>query len=96
MLVAQDSLLVTDSVSAAAIADRLYLQVSTSQNAEWSRELARLLSADGYPARVIDPTAADDGFRVVVGPYPTRAEAEEVGRKLGRPYFILTNPTIRD
>jgi hypothetical protein len=26
---------------------------------------------------------------VVVGPYPTRAVAEEAGRRLGRPYFVV-------
>lgn len=96
VLVAQDSLLVGDSLAAVSRADQLFLQVSTSQNAEWSRELARLLSAGGHPARVLDPVAVDEGFRVVVGPYSTREEAEEVGRRLGRPYFILTNPPIRE
>jgi hypothetical protein len=95
VLVAQDSLLVADSAAAAAArADQLYLQVSSSQNPEWSRELARQLDGAGYPARVLEPVSADDGYRVVVGPYPTRDEAAEVGRRLGRPYFILTNPPI--
>lgn len=92
-LATQDSLLVTDSV-AAGPADRLYLQVSHSQNSEWSRDFARRLTADGYPARVLDPAQPDDGYRVVVGPYPDRARAEEAGRRLDRPYFILTNPPI--
>lgn len=95
LLVLQDSLLVTDSQTVASSGDRLFLQVSSSQNADWSKELAKQLSAGGYPARVLDPTTADDGYRVVIGPYRTREAAEEVGRKLGRPYFILTNPPIR-
>ncbi|MEZ4586997.1 MAG: SPOR domain-containing protein [Gemmatimonadales bacterium] len=96
VLVRQDSLLLTDSSTAAPArpTDALYLQVSSSQNPDWSRELARQLTGAGYPARVLDPNTADEGFRVVVGPYPTRPEAEEVGRQLGRPYFILSNPPI--
>jgi hypothetical protein len=92
--VAQDSLLGRDTTAAPLATDRLYLQVSSSQNVEWSRELARQLSGAGYPARVLEPTTVDEGYRVVVGPYSTREEAEETGRKLGRPYFILTNPPI--
>lgn len=97
VLVAQDSLLVSDTAAAAPAveADQLYLQVSSSQNQDWSRELARQLDAAGFPARVLQPGSVDDGYRVVVGPYATREEAEDVGRKLGRPYFVLTNPRIR-
>jgi hypothetical protein len=95
LLVVQDSLLVVDS-SAKAGAERLYLQVSSSQNADWSKELTKQLTAGGYPARVLDPTNTDDGYRVVIGPYGTRDAAEEAGRKLGRPFFILTNPPLRN
>jgi SPOR domain len=95
VLVAQDSALAPDTTSSPTPVDQLYLQVSSSQNPAWSREFAKQLSGAGYPARVLEPTTVDDGYRVVVGPYATRAEAEEVGRKLGRPYFILTNPPKR-
>jgi hypothetical protein len=95
VLVAQDSLLVTDSVVASTAVDRIFLQVSSSQNADWSKEYARQLTAAGYPAQVLTPGSADEGYRVVVGPYGTREAAEETGRRLGRPYFILTNPAIR-
>lgn len=93
-LVAQDSALAPDSQSVAP-ADRLYLQVSSSQNADWSKEFARQLNGAGYPTRVLDPTTPDEGYRVVVGPFGTREAAEETGRKLARPYFILTNPPIK-
>jgi hypothetical protein len=95
LLVRQDSLLRPDSVPGVPAGDRLYLQVSSSQNPEWSKELAKQLTAAGYPARVLEPSTADDGYRVVIGPYPRREEAEEIGRRLGRPYFVLTNPPIR-
>ncbi len=68
----------------------LYLQVSSSQNAEWARAFADQLKQGGFPARVIDPAKEDEAFRVVVGPYPTREEADATGRRLGRPYFVIT------
>jgi hypothetical protein len=95
-LVSQDSLLArTDTAATVESTDQLYLQVSSSQNLEWSRELAKQLTGAGYPARVLEPTTPDEGYRVVVGPYASREEAQETGRKLGRPYFVLTNPKIR-
>ena len=93
-LVAQDSALAPDSQSVAP-ADRLFLQISSSQNADWSKEFAKQLNDGGYPARVLDPTTPDEGYRVVVGPFGTREAAEETGRKLARPYFVLTNPRIK-
>ncbi len=66
----------------------LYVQVSTSQNEAWSAEMAQQLSRAGLAARVLPPKAPDDGYRVVLGPYPTRAQAEAIGRKLGRPFWI--------
>jgi cell division protein FtsN len=62
--------------------------VSSSQNRSWSAELARQLEQQGLPAKVLDPRPGEDGFRVVIGPYQSRDEAEATGRRLGRPYFI--------
>jgi len=66
----------------------LYVQVSTSQNESWSSGLAQQLSRAGLAAKVLPPHTPDDGYRVVLGPYSTRAQAEEIGRKLGRPFWI--------
>jgi hypothetical protein len=77
----------TDSAGAAPD-NRVYLQVSSSQNKAWSTELARQLEQQGLPASVLDPHSPDEGFRVVLGPYPTREAAESTGRRLGRPFFI--------
>jgi hypothetical protein len=66
----------------------LYVQVSTSQNPEWSNRLAQDLTRAGLEARVLPPQQPDDGYRVVLGPYPTRAQAEATGRRLGRPFWI--------
>ena len=73
-----------DSVTSGEV----FLQVSSSQNKAWAAELASQLSTAGLPARVIDPPAGEEGFRVVLGPYPTREAAESAGRRLGRPFFI--------
>ena len=66
----------------------LYVQVSTSQNPEWSGHLADDLSRAGMAARVLAPQHPDDGYRVVLGPFATRAQAEATGRRLGRPFWI--------
>jgi hypothetical protein len=67
---------------------QMYVQVSTSQNEAWSSEMAQQLTRAGLAARVLEPHNPDDGYRVVLGPYPTRAQAEAIGRKLGRPFWI--------
>ena len=66
----------------------VYLQVSSSQNPAWARDLAGQLRDAGLPASVLEPTGPDEGYRVVLGPYASRDEAEAAGRKLGRPFFI--------
>jgi hypothetical protein len=66
----------------------LYVQVSVSQNQTWSEQMAQQLTRAGLAAKVLPPTTADEGFRVVLGPYTTRTQAEAIGRKLGRPYWI--------
>jgi len=66
----------------------LYVQVSVSQNQDWSTEMAQQLTRAGLAARVLPPAHPDDGYRVVLGPYPTREQAEAIGRKLGRPFWI--------
>jgi hypothetical protein len=76
------------AADSAAGAEILYVQVSVSRNIAWSNEMAQQLSRAGLTARVLPPTRPDEGYRVVLGPYRTRAEAEAIGRKLGRPYWI--------
>lgn len=66
----------------------LYVQVSVSQNQLWSTENAQQLIRAGLPAQVLAPRSPEDGYRVVLGPYQTRDEAEAMGRKLGRPFWI--------
>ena len=73
----------------ASPADRIWVQVSVSQNERWARDLAGELARAGYRARVIAPQALGAGWRVVVGPYPTRVAADSAARTLGRPYWIV-------
>ncbi len=69
-----------------------FLQISSSQSPVWARELADQLVKDGLRATVWRPTGLTDGYRVVIGPFDTRDQAEEAGRGLGRPYFTVTGP----
>jgi len=56
--------------------------------------MAQQLSRAGLAARVLAPQAgSDEGYRVVLGPYPTRTQAEAIGRKLGRPFWIYQPTT---
>jgi hypothetical protein len=85
---AADSTAAESASEADSTDTRVYLQVSSSQNKDWSAELARQLEQQGLPAKVLDPRAGEEGYRVVLGPYPTRETAESTGRRLGRPFFI--------
>ncbi len=71
-------------------ASSVYLQVASSQNQDWANAFAQQLKDGGFPAKLLNPKAAGDPYRVVIGPYATRDEADAVGRRLGRPYFLLT------
>lgn len=70
----------------------VYVQVSSSQNIEWARALVAQLKDGGFPAMVLgaDSNAAEAGYRVVVGPYPSRDAADSIGKRLNRPYFLIT------
>jgi hypothetical protein len=74
----------------AAASAAVYLQVASSQNVDWANAFAQQLKEGGFPARRLNPKAAGEPFRVVIGPYATRDEADAVGRRLGRPYFLLS------
>ena len=58
-----------------------------------AREMAGAIRVDGKSAHVVP--AVREGvtiFRVVLGPYSTRAEAERAGRTSGRPYWVYEGP----
>jgi hypothetical protein len=88
--VATDSLAPAEGDTAQAASGAIFIQVSSSQNEGYARALARQLAEIGFRTRVRDPQVEGDGFKVLVGPYPNRDEAEADGRRLGRPYFVTT------
>ena len=54
-----------------------------------ARELAAKIVVDGKPARIVP--GVNEGipvFRVVLGPYMTKDEAERVGRASGQTYYV--------
>lgn len=73
----------------------LYVQVSSTSNQAWADDLAMNLRRAGLNAGVLAPTTEDEPFRVVLGPFLTREEAEEIGRRLGMPYWIFTRDTTK-
>jgi hypothetical protein len=80
---------VSDSDSTQA-APSVFLQVSSSQNPTWANELSGKLRSAGLPASVLPPARSDEAYRVVLGPYATREQAEEAGKKIGMPSFVVT------
>jgi len=59
-------------------------------NIERARELANRIHVGGENARVI--TSSRDGatiYRVVLGPYATREEADRAGRESGQSYWVF-------
>jgi hypothetical protein len=80
------------SVADSTPGERIYLQVSSSRNPDWAGELVKKLADAGLDASILKPTSDNDPYRVVLGPYPSRDAAEESGRTLGMPYFIISLP----
>ncbi len=81
-----------DSAAAdsAAAGATVYLQVSSSRNPEWAEELTAKLKSAGLPASVLAPKRGEEAYRVVIGPYATREQAEATGRTLGMPSFVIS------
>ena len=63
---------------------RFAVQISAVRNGDSARALAKSLQSAGYPAYVLAPSAPKGFFRIRVGPYPTRAAAEEVRNRIAR------------
>jgi cell division septation protein DedD len=58
-----------------------------------ARELARQIRVEGQQARVV--VTITEGVRVnrvVLGPFPTRADAERVGQASGKSYWVFEGP----
>lgn len=87
-----DSLGDTADSATAGSAQRFFLQVSSSRNPAWARELAEKIAAAGIKTSVVDPANADDVYRVVVGPFGSREQADSASRSLGMPSFVISGP----
>jgi hypothetical protein len=68
----------------------LYVQVSSTTNHLWADDQAQQLRVAGLRATVLPPEVEGEPYRVVIGPYRTREEAEEIGRTLGQAFWIFT------
>jgi cell division septation protein DedD len=64
--------------------------VSSSRNPSWANELADKLKSAGLPASVLPPKSGEDAYRVVLGPYTSRDQAEATSKSLGMPSFVIT------
>ena len=71
----------------------IYVQVSSTSNPDWATDLAANLDRAGMQASVLPPESADEPYRVVLGPYATREEAEATRRRLNMPSWIFTQDT---
>jgi len=87
-----DSLGAPADSSGTGSSQRFFLQVSSSRNPAWARELAEKIAAAGIRASVVDPANADDVYRVVVGPFASREQADSASRSLGMPSFVISGP----
>lgn len=66
------------------------IQVMAARTQKDAKSLADLLKTRGYPAFVLEPQtigASDNYFRVLVGPYTSRAAAEKVLKQLEKEGF---------
>jgi cell division septation protein DedD len=66
------------------------VQVAAVLSEDRAREIARAIRVDGATPRVIVGTV--DGtrvYRVVMGPFSSRDEADRVGRQSGRDYWVF-------
>ena len=90
IVAAADSGALASASDSTQLAPSVYLQVSSSQNPAWAGELSDKLTAAGLPASVLPPARGDEVYRVVLGPYATREQAEETGKKIGMPSFVVT------
>lgn len=74
----------------AQLQQEIFVQVSSTSNELWAEDLAQSLRQAGMEASVLPPSAEEERYRVVLGPYRSREEAEAIGRKLGRSFWIFT------
>ncbi|MCZ6857418.1 MAG: SPOR domain-containing protein [Gemmatimonadetes bacterium] len=67
-----------------------YAQLSSTSNQAWALARRDELRGAQLNAQVIYPDEYYDRYRVVLGPFDTSEEADNIGRRLGQPYWIIT------
>lgn len=79
-----------DSASTQPVAPASYsVSFAALLSEEKARDLAAVITINGTPAHVVATnTAGSPIYRVVMGPYATRAEADRVGRSSRRDYWV--------
>jgi cell division septation protein DedD len=78
------------------VGEGITLQVSAGRNKQDAETVVNILKEKGYPVFLATPEYAhadDNLFRVLVGPFRTRADADKVRDKLVQEGF--KNPFIR-
>jgi len=80
----------TTLLRAPAVATVWSVQVAAVLSEDRAREIARTIRVDGVQPRVVVATV--DGtrvYRVVMGPFSSRAEADRIGQQSGRDYWVF-------
>lgn len=67
-----------------------YAQLASTANLAWASDRVSDLVTAGLPARIVMPSQFEDRYRVVLGPYGTREEADHNGQQLGQSYFVIS------
>jgi cell division septation protein DedD len=71
--------------------EQFNVQVAALLSEERAREIALEVREAGLSARVVASTTNGVTiYRVVLGPYSTRAEADQAGRRSGKSYWVFT------
>jgi len=92
-LVTRPQVIAADTVSRAPVTTVWNVQVAAVLSEDRARDIARTIRVDGATPRVV--VADVDGakvYRVVMGPFSSKVEADRVGRQSGRDYWVFGGP----
>jgi cell division septation protein DedD len=88
--VTRPQVIAADTVPRAPVTTVWSVQVAAVLSEDRARDIARTIRVDGVTPRVI--VADVDGakvYRVVMGPFSSKAEADRIGRQSGRDYWVF-------
>ena len=79
-----------DSGAAATRSPGFTVQFASVLSADKAREVAGSINVDGKTPRIVETTRNGATiYRVVLGPYPTKPEADKVGRTSGKDFWVF-------